>query len=123
MIYRDSYDLKRFMGRVGEVGFDREQRCRWCYEDRLDRTARTAHNLGFRYFTTSLLSSPHQLHDLVKEIGEKVAKRYNVTFHSYDSRERYREGVRSIREMGLHVQNYCGCIFSEQERFQKPIVK
>lgn len=123
VIYRDSYDLKRFMSRVGEVGFEREQRCKWCYEDRLDRTARIAHDLGFKHFTTSLLSSPHQLHDMVIEIGEKVAKRYNVTFHSYDSRERYEEGVQSVRDKGLYVQNYCGCLFSEQERFEKPIVK
>jgi epoxyqueuosine reductase len=123
VIYRDRYDLKRFMSRVGEVGFDREQRCRWCYEDRLDRTARTAHDLGFTHFSTSLLSSPHQMHDIVKEIGEKVGKRYGVTFVYFDSRDRYVGGVEQVRVKGLHIQNYCGCIFSEEERFGKQVVK
>jgi len=123
VIYRDEYDLKRFMSRVGEVGFDRDQRCRWCYEDRLDRTARTAHDLGFSHFSTSLLSSPHQMHDVVKEIGEKVAGRYGVTFVSYDSRDRYSGGVEEVRDQGLYIQNYCGCIFSEEERFGKKVVK
>ena len=71
-------------------------RCRFCYADRLERTARYAKENGYEYFTTSLLYSPYQKHELVKEIGESIAKKY-----------------------GLYRQGYCGCIFSEFDRYYR----
>ena len=122
VIYHDDYDLKRFTEGVGRTGLEHGVRCQWCYEHRLERTARTARDLGFGHFTTSLLSSPHQLHDLVVETGERMARRYGLRFHAFDSRDRYRQGVERVRSMGLHVQNYCGCIFSEEERLRRPLI-
>ena len=121
-IYRDEYDPTRFMEGVAGTGYEREDRCRWCYHDRLETTARAAKKLGIGCFTTSLLSSPHQLHDLVREVGETVAKTHALDFLYYDTRDHYREGVEEARDLDLYVQNYCGCIFSESDRFRKKLV-
>ncbi len=122
VIYNDDYDLKRSMEGMGKAGYEREDRCRWCYQDRLERTAKAARKLGIGSFTTTLLSSPHQLHEMVREIGEKVAETYNLYFVDYDTRDHYIDGANEVRDLDLHVQNYCGCIFSESDRFQKKLI-
>ena len=78
--------------------------------------------LGIGTISTSLLGSPHQLHDMVSWIGEEVARKHGLEFLSYDTRDHYRDGVEEIRAMDLYVQNYCGCVFSEGERFTKKLV-
>jgi predicted adenine nucleotide alpha hydrolase (AANH) superfamily ATPase len=74
---------------------------------------------GFESFSTTLLISPYQNHDLLRKAGEEAAKRYGVAFLYRDFRPLFREGQRQAREMGLYMQKYCGCIFSEEERYQK----
>ena len=38
-----------------------------------------------------------------------------------DFRVGYREGQTKARELGLYMQKYCGCIFSEADRYAKQI--
>ena len=38
-----------------------------------------------------------------------------------DFRPNFREGNRQARELGFYMQKYCGCVFSEQDRYQKQI--
>lgn len=86
---------------------------------RLERTALVAKKSGFDAFTTSLLVSPYQKHELIKELGEAISKKYEIEFYYRDFREGFREGRQKAREMGLYMQKYCGCIYSEKERFYK----
>ena len=114
VIYNDRYDLKLFLDRTSPWGADR---CRACYTLRLEAAAREAKSLQFDAFSTTLLYSRFQKHDWIKEVGEETGKRFEVPFHYQDFRPGWDEGVQKSKEMGLYRQPYCGCIFSEQERF------
>lgn len=92
------------------------ERCRHCYELRLRRTAREARRLGAPAFTTTLLFSIHQRHELIREVGERVSREECVPFLYRDLRLGWAEGGRSYRATGLYRQRYCGCAPSERER-------
>jgi predicted adenine nucleotide alpha hydrolase (AANH) superfamily ATPase len=114
MIYHDEYDLRGFLRLVL---FREDERCRFCYQMRLLRTAVVAKRGSFDAFTSTLLISPHQNHDLIKGIGEQVARGVGVPFFYQDFRPGYREGYELSKEHDLYRQSYCGCVFSEYERY------
>ena len=68
-------------------------------------------------FTTTLLYSKRQKHQLIREIGEEVGRRHAIPFIYRDFRQGWQQGIRRSQELGLYRQEYCGCIFSEQERY------
>ncbi|MDF2523426.1 MAG: hypothetical protein K0R31_1067 [Clostridiales bacterium] len=92
-----------------------EQRCNMCYSLRLDKAAATAREKGFDAYTTSLLVSPYQKHELIKELGEKFGDKYGVKFYYRDFRPGFRQGQQQARELGLYRQKFCGCIVSYNE--------
>lgn len=89
-----------------------EARCTMCYTTRLKKVAELASEQGFEAFTTSLLVSPYQKHDLIKQLGEKYAALYGIQFYYRDFRPGFREGQKEARDLGLYRQKYCGCIIS-----------
>lgn len=91
------------------------QRCGMCYALRLDRAARHAKETGCDAFTTTLLVSPYQKHDLIRELGEKAAKKHGTEFYYKDFRPGFRLGQQQAREMELYRQKFCGCIVSFDE--------
>jgi predicted adenine nucleotide alpha hydrolase (AANH) superfamily ATPase len=115
--YRDGYDLDQFLLRVAGKG---TQRCEHCYRIRLDAAAAAAaREKGFAAFTTSLLYSKFQKHDLIKGIAKEAAAEHGIEFYYEDFRRGWREGIVESRAMGLYRQQYCGCIYSEKERYEK----
>ncbi len=112
-----SYTLEDYLARALAAGGDR---CRACYELRLRRAARYAQENGFDCFTTTLLVSPYQRHETIQEVGENIAAEENVPFCYIDFRPGWPEGVRISKELELYRQPYCGCIFSERDRYYKP---
>jgi len=116
----DEYGLYAFLRDVGGET-ERGKRCGVCYRGRLERTAARAAELGFDAFGTSLLTSPYQQHDAIRRIGNDVAKRYGLEFFYRDFRPMFREGQARARALGLYMQKYCGCIFSDADRHaEKP---
>lgn len=95
------------------------ERCPLCYRMRLEETARKAKEKGIENISTTLLISPYQKHELLKEMGEKVAGEHGLHFVYADLRPGFRESMRLAREKGLYMQGYCGCIYSEKERYYK----
>jgi predicted adenine nucleotide alpha hydrolase (AANH) superfamily ATPase len=93
------------------------ERCARCYRMRLEKTAARAAEGGYDAFSTTLLISPYQRHELVVETAEEEGKRYGVPFLYRDFRPRFRKGQARARELGFYLQKYCGCIFSEEERY------
>jgi predicted adenine nucleotide alpha hydrolase (AANH) superfamily ATPase len=93
-----------------------DRRCRRCYELRLGYAAREARRGGFDAFSTTLLYSVHQKHELVRAVAEEVARVERVPFFYRDWRAGWAEGGRSYRESGLYRQRYCGCLPSAAER-------
>ncbi len=114
MIYRDEYLLEDFLKSVSQ---DPERRCSYCYSLRLEATARVARERGFDQFSTTLLQSTHQNHSLIHETGDRMAREFGVPFYYEDFRPGWRRGVEVSKKMGLYRQPYCGCIYSEKERY------
>jgi len=79
--------------------------------------------IGYNAFSTTLLISPYQNHEELKKIDEELAKKYEIEFFYRDFRVGFREGQTKARELGLYMQKYCGCIFSEEDRYLKQIEK
>ena len=97
-----------------------DDRCDVCYKLRLTEAARKAKELGCSYFSTTLLSSPYQNHTRIKEIGEYISREIgDIEFYYEDFRGKWQEAQKIADEMKIYKQKYCGCIFSEYERFQK----
>jgi len=98
-----------------QVVFRESQRCRMCFNFRIEMTARLAESKGFDAFSTTLLYSRFQKHDLLKATCEAVAEKYEIPFFYRDWRTSWNEGVRRYRTLGLYRQKYCGCNYSEKE--------
>lgn len=111
------YNPEKFLRRVV---FREEQRCMLCYQSRLERTRNIALKGGFDFFSTTLLFSKRQKHALIKTTGESLSTG-KAGFLYEDFRQGWSQGRDSAREMGIYTQNYCGCIYSEFERFQKEL--
>lgn len=114
--YVDVYPLDSFLRSI--AGMD-ERRCAVCYSVRLEKTAVIAQKMNADGFTTSLLASPYQQFDLIKKIGEETGKKYGIAFHDRDFRSGWMVSKTKAREFGLYSQKYCGCIYSEMERYHK----
>jgi len=95
------------------------RRCELCVGDRLLKTAEAAREKGVPSFTTTLLLSPYQNHKFIKDEGERIAALTGVDFFYRDYRKNYADSVRISKELLLYRQKYCGCVFSESERYNK----
>ena len=84
---------------------------------RMERTAQYAAEHGFDRFSTTLLVSPYQDRALICATGARMGEKYGVEFAPYDFRPRFREGQEEARALGLYLQKYCGCVYSEEDRF------
>jgi len=114
LIMRDDYDLEGFLANVAAAP---QERCSYCYTSRLKATAQMAAAEGFEAFTASLLYSRYQKHDEIRISGEKLGSEYGVPFYYQDFRPGWQEGIKVSKELGLYRQQYCGCIYSEKERY------
>ncbi len=120
-IFNENYGLVEFCKNVIN---DLENRCvKYCYKIRLEQTAKYAKENGYDAFSTTLLISPYQNHEALKQVGKEMAQKYGVTFLYRDFRPGFREGQNKARELGLYMQKYCGCVFSEEDRYSKQIEK
>ncbi len=117
ILYNTKYPLEKWLQ---NVAFREKDRCRFCYHDRLEQTAKYAKKGKFDYFTTTLLYSKFQDHELMKEMGEALAKEYGVPFLYKDLREFWKEGIELSKTEDMYRQQYCGCIYSERDRYYHP---
>lgn len=116
IIWTEEYNLEDFLR---SVAFREKDRCRYCYYARLKYTLDIARAKRFEVFTTTLLYSKFQDHEMIKTIGESLAKEYGLIFYYHDFREGWAEGREISRELMMYRQSYCGCIYSEKERFYR----
>lgn len=115
-----NYDLSTFLHRVV---FNEKERCSICYDMRLEKTASYASLNGFDFFTTTLLYSRYQNHGLIKKTCEQLSEVHDISFYYEDFRIGWQKGIDESRDLGLYRQPYCGCIYSEQERYDKRFKK
>ena len=116
LIVDQRYLLEEFLQRALQTGCDR---CEQCYEMRFLQTAITAKELRCEAFSTTLLVSPYQKHELIREVGERVAEQTGLHFLYEDFRPGWKAAVEISRQREMYRQPYCGCIFSEKERYCK----
>jgi len=117
VIFDRSYDLEGFLQKLV---FRESERCQICYHERLKSTALMARRGKFDAFSTTLLYSRYQKHDLIRAVAEEIAHQVGVPFHYEDYRVGWREGIDRSKQMGMYRQPYCGCIYSEKDRYWKP---
>ena len=94
-----------------------DARCGYCYRVRMEETAKYAAEHGFDSFTSTLLISPYQDHEMICAIANSMAEKYGVEFLYRDFRPLFQTGQEYAREHGMYMQKYCGCIFSEEDRY------
>jgi len=116
LIIQEGYDLEGF---IQNVVYREKDRCTYCYHDRLRTTALLAKRGKFDYFTSTLLYSKFQNHDLIKSIGESIGKSTGVPFWYEDFRSGWKDGIKKSKDHKMYRQQYCGCIYSEKERYYK----
>ena len=116
IIIEPGYPIEQYFRRIA---FEEEKRCHHCYQERLEHAFSIAREKHMDALTTTLLYSKYQKHDLIICTAEKLAKNYGVSFYYHDFREGWQEGIRLSKERLMYRQKYCGCIYSERERFCK----
>ena len=104
-----------------ECAPERGERCYKCYELRLRKTAETAREKGFDYFTTTLSISPYKVSRWINEIGYREGEKNGVNFLPSDFKKQggYLRSVKLSEEYGLYRQNFCGCKFSRRDYEEK----
>ncbi len=107
---KEFYTKVRGMEKLPEGG----ERCRKCFELRLEKTAELAKEKGFDFFTTTLTISPLKNAQVINEVGEEMAEKYGVAHLPSDFKKKggYKRSVELSAEFGLYRQNYCGCVYS-----------
>lgn len=114
------YGLRSFLR---QVVYHEETRCGLCYAMRLRVVAAKAKEQGADAFSSTLLYSRYQRHELIRKIAEEIAADEGIPFYYRDFRVGWQEGIDGATAMGLYRQPYCGCIYSEQERYDKKMRK
>ncbi len=112
--FDENYRLEEFLAAVAQEPL---KRCQYCYRSRLTATAQQAKQLGFEGFSTTLLYSRYQKHQEIVDFGQELAREQDLVFHYEDFRVGWNDGIKISKEMGLYRQQYCGCIYSEKDRY------
>ncbi len=110
----DDYDLRTFLKGVMDHGKDR---CLFCYRFRLEKSFKKGAEEKVDAVTTTLLYSKYQRHEEIRKIGEELSDSYGIPFLYRDFRIGWKEGVIESKMLDMYRQQYCGCIFSEAERY------
>lgn len=121
-IFREEYDSREFFDKIKglEKEPERGKRCTVCYRLRLEKAAEYAEKNGFDYFTTTLSISPYKDADRLVSIGEKLAEGRNVKYLISDFKKKngYKRSIELSSEYDLYRQDYCGCIYSKNEKLK-----
>ena len=111
---QEYYDAVRGLEHIPEGG----ERCHACFRLRLEETAKTAAAGNFDYFTTTLTISPLKNATRLNEIGEELGEKYHLKWLPSDFKKKngYKRSIELSAQYDLYRQDYCGCVFSKQER-------
>lgn len=95
-------------------------RCLKCYELRLRKTAEVARQEGLDYFATTLTISPQKDSSVLNNIGYAVAEDLGINYLATDFKKKngYLRSCEISREYDMYRQDYCGCVFSYNERMR-----
>ena len=78
---------------------------------------------NFDAFSSTLFVSPYQNHEMMKDVAQKISQAVGIPFFYEDFRPGFAEGTQTSIDLELYRQPYCGCIFSEEERYSNSFKK
>lgn len=114
------YDTNEFMCQIKGYENEREggERCRICFDLRLNKTALLAKEKGFDIFATTLSVSPHKNTIVINEVGQEASRKHEIEFlaGNFKKQDGYKKSIEFAKQYNLYRQNYCGCGFSKVER-------
>ncbi len=117
------YEHQRFLTLVKGLESELEggRRCEVCYRMRLRATAERAKSFGYDFFASTLTVGPKKPAGIINRIGEELAREYGVQFVAGDWKKEngFKRSGELSRKLGLYRQNYCGCEFARDNKFQK----
>lgn len=120
LILDNKYGLVEFLRKTV---FHENERCQLCYLMRLNKTAIFAKDQKFDAFSTTLLYSKYQRHNLITSLCKTISTEIEIPFFYHDFREGWQIGINESIELKMYRQSYCGCIYSEQDRYDKTLKK
>ncbi len=135
VLYRDdAWNIQQWLSDVAGTRAGGAARCAYCYESRLHSTAQMVKEFSmpqagqsdgsvFTAFSSSLLYSRYQDHEQIVRVAESAATKFAVPFYYEDFRDEWQKGIDLSKEFDLYRQAYCGCIYSEAERYEKKLQK
>lgn len=93
-------------------------RCHKCYDKRLEKTALVAKQNDFEYFGTTLTVSPYKNSQVINLIGKTISENIGIKylFSDFKKKEGYKRSIELSKKYNLYRQDYCGCIYSKEER-------
>lgn len=115
VIYCEDYGIKEYLKNVNYEGNDR---CADCYAMRLRFVVAFSKKNGFDAFTSTMLFSVYQNHEQLKTLSENLAREHNSKFIYRDYRYLSECSHDLAKRKMIYRQGYCGCIFSEYERYK-----
>ena len=114
----EEYDPAAYMR---HIVFRENNRCLLCYHLRLERTMSMARRGKFDAFSTTLLYSIQQRHEVIAQLCRDLAGGQRLQFVDQDFRPGWKQGVQQSLDWGIYRQQYCGCLYSEVERFSSEL--
>lgn len=123
VLWRDDlWDVQGWLRHAVAAGVDtKPARCLWCYASRLRCVADMAQ--GYDAFSSTLLYSRYQRHEDIARLGAVEGQRVGVPFFYHDFREGWQQGIDMAKEYAIYRQPWCGCVYSEAERYEKKLKK
>ena len=103
------------------VAYREFNRCNHCYYTRLHFTAHIAKKSKYHAFSSTLLYSKFQKHSLILDIAKEIEEELQIPFYYEDWRVFWKWGIEESKRLGIYRQEYCGCIFSEYERYKSKL--
>ncbi|MEW6555874.1 MAG: epoxyqueuosine reductase QueH [Elusimicrobiota bacterium] len=112
----NSSEGREWLDNFQEFAYQQEKRCKECYRFRLTRTVNKAKELKIDWFSTTLLVSPYQKHEILKKVAGELADINGLKFYYFDGRTDFYKNLTEFKKLGFYTQKYCGCKFSKNEK-------
>ena len=118
------YNTQEFHKKLSAVNDGREggERCKKCFELRMDEAYNYALDYNFDYFTTVMTISRHKSSIVLNQIGESLNKKYDSKlyfFSDFKKKDGLLKSSQITKEYGMYRQEYCGCAFSYKDYLER----
>ena len=119
-IIKEQYNPTEFYNSIKGLEHlgEKSRRCYNCYKLRMNKAARYAKDNGYDYFTTTLSISPYKNANWINEIGKKIENNLGIRYlySDFKKKDGYKRSLELSKKYNLYRQEYCGCVYSKQER-------